>query len=59
MTMQGFAGQEQLGEALTSCDLVIIPAGMPRKPGMSRDDLFKVNAKIVQVCPSPRCSTKA
>ena len=38
-----------LGEALTGCNLVIIPAGMPRKPGMSRDDLFKVNASIVQV----------
>lgn len=47
--VQGFAGDEQLGEALTGCDLVIIPAGMPRKPGMSRDDLFKVNAGIVQV----------
>ena len=43
-----------LGEALTGCNLVIIPAGMPRKPGMSRDDLFKVNASIVQVCPPPR-----
>lgn len=59
--LQGFAGDEQLGEALTGCDLVIIPAGMPRKPGMSRDDLFKVNAGIVQVllpiaplfCPFP------
>lgn len=47
--LQGFAGDEQLGEALTGCDLVIIPAGMPRKPGMSRDDLFKVNAGIIQV----------
>lgn len=27
---------------------MIIPAGMPRKPGMSRDDLFKFNASIVQ-----------
>jgi malate dehydrogenase len=50
--MQGYAGDEALGEALTGCDVVIIPAGMPRKPGMSRDDLFKVNASIVQVCPA-------
>jgi malate dehydrogenase len=28
-------------------DLVVITAGMPRKPGMSRDDLLKVNAGIV------------
>lgn len=28
--------------------LVIIPAGIPRKPGMTRDDLFKINAGIVK-----------
>lgn len=28
--------------------VVIIPAGMPRKPGMSRDDLFNTNASIVR-----------
>merc|ERR1712061_428309 len=27
---------------------VLIPAGMPRKPGMTRDDLFKVNADIAK-----------
>lgn len=27
---------------------VVIPAGVPRKPGMSRDDLFKINASIVR-----------
>jgi len=27
---------------------VIIPAGVPRKPGMTRDDLFKINAGIVK-----------
>jgi malate dehydrogenase len=37
-----------LGEALTGADLVIIPAGVPRKPGMTRDDLFNTNASIVQ-----------
>lgn len=41
--MQGYAGEEQLGEALEGCDIVIIPAGVPRKPGMTRDDLFKVS----------------
>jgi len=44
---KGYAGDDALGEALTGCDLVIIPAGMPRKPGMTRDDLFKVNAGII------------
>ena len=33
--------------ALTGADVVIIPAGVPRKPGMTRDDLFNTNASIV------------
>lgn len=37
-----------LKKALTGADIVIIPAGVPRKPGMSRDDLFKINAGIVR-----------
>ena len=28
-------------------DIVVIPAGVPRKPGMTRDDLFNTNASIV------------
>merc|ERR1711953_672564 len=32
----------------TGCHVVLIPAGMPRKPGMTRDDLFKVNADIAK-----------
>jgi malate dehydrogenase len=28
-------------------DIIIVTAGLPRKPGMSRDDLLKVNAEIV------------
>lgn len=41
-------GEEQLGNALEGCDIVIIPAGVPRKPGMTRDDLFNINAGIVK-----------
>ncbi|KAG0337433.1 Malate dehydrogenase, cytoplasmic [Podila humilis] len=37
-----------LKEALTGCDIVVIPAGVPRKPGMTRDDLFNTNASIVR-----------
>lgn len=29
-------------------DIVVITAGVPRKPGMSRDDLVNVNAKIIK-----------
>lgn len=38
---QGY-DQDKLAEAVRGADLVIIPAGVPRKPGMTRDDLFKV-----------------
>ncbi|NQY99652.1 MAG: malate dehydrogenase [Bdellovibrionales bacterium] len=36
-------------------DVVIITAGLPRKPGMSRDDLLQTNAKIMKsVCEGVR-----
>ncbi|CAA7397429.1 unnamed protein product [Spirodela intermedia] len=44
----GYASEEQLGLALEGSDVVIIPAGVPRKPGMTRDDLFNINAGIVK-----------
>ncbi len=34
-------------EASAKSDIVIITAGIPRKPGMSRDDLLATNKKIV------------
>jgi len=37
-----------LKKTLTGADIVVIPAGVPRKPGMTRDDLFKINAGIVK-----------
>ncbi|KAI9495480.1 malate dehydrogenase, NAD-dependent [Zychaea mexicana] len=44
----GHVGNEQLKEAIEGSDVVVIPAGVPRKPGMTRDDLFKINAGIVR-----------
>src|SRR5215204_1674432 len=35
-------------EAVEGSDVVVITAGLPRKPGMSRMDLLGVNAKIVR-----------
>lgn len=35
-------------EASADSDIVIITAGIPRKPGMSRDDLIATNAKIMR-----------
>ena len=33
---------------IAGSDIVIVTAGLPRKPGMSRDDLLTTNAKIMQ-----------
>src|SRR6056297_1467461 len=33
---------------IADSDVVIVTAGLPRKPGMSRDDLLKSNTKIMQ-----------
>jgi len=52
--VKGYAGEVNqppvnfMGDALTGCSLVLIPAGMPRKPGQTRDDLFKINADIAK-----------
>ena len=44
----GFSGTSELPDALKGVDVVVIPAGVPRKPGMTRDDLFSTNASIVK-----------
>ncbi|EON61832.1 malate dehydrogenase, NAD-dependent [Coniosporium apollinis CBS 100218] len=48
-----------LEKALSGAELVMIPAGVARKPGMTRDDLFTTNANVIadllsevaQLCP--------
>lgn len=35
-------------EAIAGSDIVVVTAGLPRKPGMSRMDLIETNAKIVR-----------
>merc|ERR1712115_345480 len=55
----GYVGADQLEASLEGAEIVVIPAGVPRKPGMTRDDLFNTNASIVaklakaaaEVCP--------
>jgi len=44
----GYTGPDELKKALEGADVVVIPAGVPRKPGMTRDDLFNTNASIVR-----------
>lgn len=43
-----FTGPSELANCLKGVDVVVIPAGVPRKPGMTRDDLFNINASIVK-----------
>jgi malate dehydrogenase len=35
-------------EATAGSDIIVVTAGLPRKPGMSRDDLLSANAEIVR-----------
>ncbi len=39
--------------ATANSDIVVVTAGFPRKPGMSRDDLLLKNAEIVRACVGP------
>ncbi|KAH8315600.1 hypothetical protein KR059_005504 [Drosophila kikkawai] len=50
---------KSLRRAMFMADIVVVPAGLPRQPGMSRTDLVKVNASVAadvafaasEVCP--------
>lgn len=42
----GYCGSDP-HEALEGADVVVIPAGVARQPGMSRDDLFITNGRII------------
>ena len=42
-----FSGTENY-EDIKDSDVIIITAGVPRKPGMSRDDLLGINLKIIK-----------
>ncbi|MDB4037797.1 malate dehydrogenase [Candidatus Thioglobus sp.] len=45
--VSGFAGEDP-SPALVNADIVLISAGVARKPGMDRSDLFNINASIVK-----------
>ncbi len=59
VSIKGYAGEDPT-PALEGADVVLISAGVARKPGMDRADLFNVNAGIVKslaekiavVCPT-------
>merc|ERR1712048_1493681 len=55
---------DKAGAALTGCHLVLVPAGVPRKPGQDRKDLLNINADIAKgtveacakYCPDAVCA---
>jgi len=47
VNIKGFCGEDAT-PALEGADIVLISAGVARKPGMDRSDLFNVNAGIVR-----------
>jgi malate dehydrogenase len=45
---EGVSYNEEGWEKLSDSDVVVITAGVPRKPGMSREDLLKVNLDLIK-----------
>jgi malate dehydrogenase len=39
---------DKAGDALSGCHLVLVPAGVPRKPGQDRKDLLNINCNIAK-----------
>ena len=39
---------EQIITRIQKFDVIIITAGVPRKPGITRDDLLEINLKIIK-----------
>ena len=44
----GYGANDEGWAQTANSDVVVITSGMPRKPGMSRDDLLQINYKIMQ-----------
>ena len=42
-----YAGAQSY-EAIKGADVIVVTAGIPRKPGMSRDDLLEINLKVME-----------
>ena len=56
VAVSGFVGDD-VEAAMKDADIVVIPAGVPRKPGMTRDDLFNMNAGIVKKLVGAGCQS--
>ena len=44
----GYGANDEGWAQTASSDVVVVTSGVPRKPGMSRDDLLQINYKIMQ-----------
>ena len=44
----GYGANDEGWKQTANSDVVVITSGVPRKPGMSRDDLLQINYKIMQ-----------
>jgi malate dehydrogenase len=44
----GYGANEEGWAQTANSDVVVVTSGVPRKPGMSRDDLLQINYKIMQ-----------
>ncbi|XP_030387169.1 malate dehydrogenase, mitochondrial-like [Scaptodrosophila lebanonensis] len=45
-TVESYAGDTELMDALRNAEVVVVSAGLPRKPGMTRDQLLGANGSI-------------
>merc|ERR1712151_1297538 len=48
LTLNEDKAVDKAGHVLTGCHLVLVPAGVPRKPGQDRKDLLTINADIAK-----------
>merc|ERR1719183_1245097 len=48
MTVNEDKAIDKAGDILKGCNLVLVPAGVPRKPGQDRKDLLNINADIAK-----------
>ncbi|KAF4656257.1 hypothetical protein FOZ61_007066 [Perkinsus olseni] len=44
----GYQGFDEIADCLDGAHMIIVTAGIAQKPGMTRDDLFNVNARIMR-----------
>ena len=54
----GYGANDEGWAQTANSDVVVVTSGVPRKPGMSRDDLLQINYKIMQSVTEQIVSTR-